>query len=64
MFDWISVKDREPTGVSRNYLTFRPSAPLESRVSSTWFDPRHNGWSGNHKVTYWMELPPEPITQK
>lgn len=60
MTDWISVKDRLPSGMSGNVLTFRPSAPQEARVVSLWFDPVHNGWSGKYKVTHWQPLPRQP----
>lgn len=61
---WISVEDRLPLGCSRNYLTYRPSAPIESRVSSTWYDPNYNGWSGKYSVTHWMPLPAPPSKVK
>jgi hypothetical protein len=60
MSDWISVYDRLPVGMNGNYTTYRPSAPSEARVTSTWYDSWHNGWSGKHRVTHWMPLPPPP----
>ena len=57
---WISVDDRLPPGCSGNYLTYRPSSPADSRVSSTWYDPNHNGWSGKYTVTHWMPLTAPP----
>jgi len=60
MNEWISVKDRLPNGVSQSYITYRPSAPLEARVSTIWYDPQHNGWSGKYNVTHWMPLPKKP----
>lgn len=56
---WIDVKDREPQGVSNNYLVFRPSAPTNT-VCTLWYDPHHNGWSGKYKVTHWAALPKPP----
>ena len=58
---WIDCKEKEPTGVSNNYLAYRPSA-TGSKVCSLWFDPQHNGWSGNFKVTHWALLPKGPLS--
>lgn len=61
MSEWISVKDTLPMScLSQDYMAYRPNAPVESKVSTLWYDPVHNGWSGKYKVTHWMPLPAPP----
>ncbi len=64
MSDWIRVDDRLPVGMNGNYTTYRPNAPIEASVTSTWYDSWHNGWSGKYRVTHWMPLPPPPEESK
>jgi hypothetical protein len=57
---WIKCSDKLPSGVSGNYMAFRPKAPVESRVSTLWFDPLYQRWSGKYAVTHWARVPNEP----
>ncbi len=57
---WVACKDAEPNGVSNSYLVYRPSAPSDSKVVTLFYDPYHNGWSGEYKVTHWAEKPTAP----
>ncbi len=60
MNKWISFLTPPSGGLSQSYITYRPNAPITSRVTSIWYDPLYNGWSGKYKVTYWMPLPEPP----
>lgn len=56
---WVTGKNVEPP-YGGNWLAYRPDAPREAQVVTLWFDPKHNGWSGQHEVTAYMKRPEPP----
>jgi len=60
---WIRITQEHPEPPhGGNWLTFRPAAPADSRVTTLWFDPVHNGWSGQYEVKAYRPRPDEPRT--
>ncbi len=59
---WPTKQNPEPKH-DGNWLTYRPDAPADSQVATIWYDSKHNGWSGKHRVAAWMKRPNPPAEQ-
>lgn len=59
---WVSVKE-EGDPMSGDYITYRPCAPTENRVATIRYSSHTSNWSGQYKVTHYMEKPLPPTEE-